>query len=461
MFRCIQCLQEGKPAGIFYNVGSFKRHVNEQHYPQFEYHCPLDRCHEIKFRRSKMKDHLTNTHQQIPRPRTIEDNTHERPVEPVCKFCSQTTRSWKEFYNCFMGHCVISSPSQSRRSSDDRGSTMGGSATGNNTVSSLVQSHANPPPPPSAPPAYSSYGNDGCQGQSTAFQGTNSSQGYHLTASAPMSRSVSDDVLRGHASTNAPPSRLSRHNHLNRRVISGDPLSGILPGHRRSQLPRSSLRNSARQSAGSSEPNCRGCGRPFDSCTLCRLQRSSGGRCCRCHSSSSAVRVSHAGTAQGQIGRYINPATGIPEPQLPAHFAQQELPVPPVYGTQQAPQPMTPRFQGNFGSQMARVMGIPSASPIGGQYDVLAVTQVAEPSFNELDMGYSMYESTTAQPLGSCISGLPMRAPPVRSIIKPLKQLSNSLYGGGMYLHCISTLSSLMFPRHMRCFSGQPFSRAS
>lgn len=439
MFQCIQCLREGKPACIFYNTGSFKRHVNEQHYPQYEFHCPVDRCHEIRFRRSKIKDHLTNTHRQIPRPKTIDENTHERPVEPVCKLCPKSVRSWKEFYNCFLGHCLISSPPTSRRSSDDRGNAM--EANGPNTHSPLAQTHANPAPPPLAPPAYGSYGNDGNYDQSLALQGATSDQGYNPIVTAPMSRSVSDDVVRGSASTNASPTRLPRHSHLPGHMISGNSLLGTLPGYRCPQLPRSALRNSASQSSGPAVPSCRGCGRFFDDCHICRVQRNSGGTCCRCHSSSSAVQVARADSSRGQIMRYINPGIGTSEPQMQTHLIPQTFAGRPMYGTQQAPQPTAPGFQGSFDSQMALHMGTPSTPSRGGRHDVFAVMEVTEPFFDEVDMAYSMRESKMSEPVGSWISSLPMGMPLVRSVIKPLKQWSNSLYGG-MSFHPVATAPS-------------------
>ncbi|KAJ6117415.1 hypothetical protein N7512_007140 [Penicillium capsulatum] len=394
MYQCIQCLREGNVAyKLFDNPGSFRRHVTEQHYPQFEYHCPVDRCSEIRFRRSKIKNHLTNTHKQIPCEKVIDANTHERPVELVCKLCPRAVKNWKEFYACFLSHCLISSPTHSRRSSDDRGSAMGGNGTDNNVASSSTQSSANPPSSP-APPPYSRHGNNVDEHQSNSFSGATSGQGYHLAVPVPMSRSVSDTVARRPASTNSSPSRLSRN--LNRRIISGDCLPGAHMGPCHSQLPRSSLRNPARQSSGPPELNCRGCGRPFDACGICRVQKRSGGRCCKCHSSSTAVQANQFGPAQGQTIRYINPEMGTSGQGVQNQPIEQTLGTPPSNRAQRAPQPMAAQFQGDFARQMARHMGTQWTTP-GGDYDVLTVTEVPEPLFDKADLEYSTCTCVASQ----------------------------------------------------------------
>ncbi|KAJ5111093.1 hypothetical protein N7532_001628 [Penicillium argentinense] len=110
-FKCLTCGSESR------NRGSFKRHVNDQHHPEFEYLCTKPGCRTKQHRKDKIRTHV-RTHGEW-------NNWHKRQLlcPLTCSLCPITTPTWDHFYRCFISHCVVngSEGTNSRRSSADAG----------------------------------------------------------------------------------------------------------------------------------------------------------------------------------------------------------------------------------------------------------------------------------------------------------------------------------------------------
>lgn len=104
LFKCRKC---GDKA-TFNSVYLMRRHANDVHYPEFHYRCA--ECDFVAVRRHRLNEHIHKDHHRFPNPGEIDENKSHLPFPPFCDLCSCEVDSWKEFYRCFISHCIIGVP---------------------------------------------------------------------------------------------------------------------------------------------------------------------------------------------------------------------------------------------------------------------------------------------------------------------------------------------------------------
>ncbi|KAF3390189.1 hypothetical protein F1880_009157 [Penicillium rolfsii] len=106
-----------------------KRHVGDIHYPEWEFRCQaVENCvKKAPRRRDKVPEHYRVHHNGYPAPGDVIDRSMEPlPCESVCALCGVMVQDWKQFFDCFVGHCkkkLASLPTgSSQRDDNDRAS---------------------------------------------------------------------------------------------------------------------------------------------------------------------------------------------------------------------------------------------------------------------------------------------------------------------------------------------------
>ncbi|KAJ6000156.1 hypothetical protein N7481_000565 [Penicillium waksmanii] len=82
------------------NKGVLKRHIIDQHYPQFQYTCVEPGCGLNKHRKDKIRNHI-RSHPALD-PESFVRTEFAAP--PQCTICSKVSNSWDAFYTCLLSH---------------------------------------------------------------------------------------------------------------------------------------------------------------------------------------------------------------------------------------------------------------------------------------------------------------------------------------------------------------------
>lgn len=106
---------------------TFKRHLEDMHYPQVEYYCCHEGCH-INRQPFHRRDKILNHHQMIHGVsregvrKEIDQRKVLKSCPPVCAVCSVTVSDWAWFYECYADHCeIIPAPDSPRQGNHGRG----------------------------------------------------------------------------------------------------------------------------------------------------------------------------------------------------------------------------------------------------------------------------------------------------------------------------------------------------
>lgn len=107
LFKCPLCADKAIALAQF----PMRRHVSDVHYHQYTYHCPD--CDLVAVRRHRLKEHIMMVHNRSLRTDELEKykRTHDCPL--ICALCHCQVQGWKDFYRCFISHCIIGGPSPS------------------------------------------------------------------------------------------------------------------------------------------------------------------------------------------------------------------------------------------------------------------------------------------------------------------------------------------------------------
>lgn len=84
--------------------GCFKRHVNDQHYHQFIYHCVEPSCGWCFLRPDKALGHCRTWHGMSPSPNDLKKFRKEESPPSNCPVCQRHVKSWSEFFECVLNH---------------------------------------------------------------------------------------------------------------------------------------------------------------------------------------------------------------------------------------------------------------------------------------------------------------------------------------------------------------------
>lgn len=132
-FRCLLCKLNDRRA--FKNRGTFRRHVRDQHFPDFLYSCGT--CYppaKAEFRRKdKLHEHMRNVHsvQKLTKEQLVAFTTHLDP--PLgCAICNMPVRTWDDFFECLCRHCSISEADRNQGGSPDDDGSDGDDDSGDN-----------------------------------------------------------------------------------------------------------------------------------------------------------------------------------------------------------------------------------------------------------------------------------------------------------------------------------------
>lgn len=107
-YHCLLCPKEKR--STLKNHGTFKRHVETYHQPQFRYWCPR-RCGDYAYRRDKLTAHAAKHHNVVKfEPTEINNVRQELACPTQCLLCPRDVQSWDEFYNCLATHSEIDNP---------------------------------------------------------------------------------------------------------------------------------------------------------------------------------------------------------------------------------------------------------------------------------------------------------------------------------------------------------------
>lgn len=138
-FRCHLC-RECKES-ICGTRGAFRRHVEDQHCPRSQYHCPVPDCQFRCHRRYKARDHLRGHIESGALPAGMTRELQSRPVHrhfSRCWLCPRTVRSWNEWFECIANHCRVPPSSTTysiqgmdKRNNDDNNDNDGSSSRSN------------------------------------------------------------------------------------------------------------------------------------------------------------------------------------------------------------------------------------------------------------------------------------------------------------------------------------------
>lgn len=91
--------------------GSFRRHIQNKHYPTQYYRCPDCSAVPVETlftRRDRLQHHMRHEHGY--RLRNEEINRITLAVDPPleCALCASPTSSWNEHFECLCRHCLVS-----------------------------------------------------------------------------------------------------------------------------------------------------------------------------------------------------------------------------------------------------------------------------------------------------------------------------------------------------------------
>ncbi|KAL4795475.1 hypothetical protein BDV19DRAFT_398686 [Aspergillus venezuelensis] len=105
IFTCWLCSEKARKSYGARN--SLKRHITEQHYPQFEMSCPYGDW--VGRSREKLRQHFKSAHSDKALPAWKDLEANFRPYDsPVrCPMCNKFVQNWNEFYECLLQHCWI------------------------------------------------------------------------------------------------------------------------------------------------------------------------------------------------------------------------------------------------------------------------------------------------------------------------------------------------------------------
>ena len=105
--RCPLCLARSWSS---YSRGSFKRHVENQHYPRFSYCCVEPSCARHFLRLDKAKTHCLSMHGINLNREVLRNTQNEKSPPSECPLCQRCARSWSEFFECLLNHAQDPSP---------------------------------------------------------------------------------------------------------------------------------------------------------------------------------------------------------------------------------------------------------------------------------------------------------------------------------------------------------------
>jgi ankyrin repeat protein len=87
-----------------HSLGSFRRHVDNRHYPRFILRCADSSCKQFFNRRDTLWSHCLHQHGMKPPPKDLRE---ENPPPLTCPLCQRHVNSWKEFSDCLLNHAKI------------------------------------------------------------------------------------------------------------------------------------------------------------------------------------------------------------------------------------------------------------------------------------------------------------------------------------------------------------------
>jgi ankyrin repeat protein len=113
-FKCSLCL--GPPSWMGNSRATFKRHLDNRHFPRFSHFCFEPSCSEdgnpqpLSHRMDLCFIHFERQHKKKLNREDIERLRHENPYPENCPVCQRSIGSWKDFYSCVFDHSKIMSP---------------------------------------------------------------------------------------------------------------------------------------------------------------------------------------------------------------------------------------------------------------------------------------------------------------------------------------------------------------
>jgi hypothetical protein len=87
--------------------GSFRRHVNNEHYPQFSYSCVEPSCGRRFPTPGGAKAHCQTVHRRRPSLGDLHKTRKEESPPSNCPVCQRHVKSWSEFLECVLNHASL------------------------------------------------------------------------------------------------------------------------------------------------------------------------------------------------------------------------------------------------------------------------------------------------------------------------------------------------------------------
>lgn len=118
---------------VYKSLGSFKRHVGDEHQHRYQYRCPYNECTWVKYRKDKIHEHLRNKHEHRKRTLTQQEiKLFERAMPPpqFCEICMTPVSTWEEYFRCVANHCRLPEGDHPSSSTGDRRDSNGGGGSG-------------------------------------------------------------------------------------------------------------------------------------------------------------------------------------------------------------------------------------------------------------------------------------------------------------------------------------------
>lgn len=129
-YICVLCECNQSGGGRSYKTaGALKRHVRDEHTPQFEYNCPYRFCCDwLTHRRDKVHEHLRNKHGHGGRLSAAQIGKLEQPMPlpKSCPICSEPVGTWEELFQCIASHCRRTEGDRLNGNASRRGGNGGG-----------------------------------------------------------------------------------------------------------------------------------------------------------------------------------------------------------------------------------------------------------------------------------------------------------------------------------------------
>lgn len=107
VYKCFLCPERPQ---MNYKA-SFKRHIQNKHYPTQYYRCPdcdVDPVETLFTRQDRLQNHMIHEHGYRLRNEEIKRITLAVDPPLKCALCASTTRSWNEHFECLCRHCLVS-----------------------------------------------------------------------------------------------------------------------------------------------------------------------------------------------------------------------------------------------------------------------------------------------------------------------------------------------------------------